>query len=164
MKTAYRALAYLLAGLVLVQAAAIAYAIAALGYWVSEDGGVVDKSLMESDNPEFGGLTGFMVHGMNGMMVIPLVTIALLVVSFFVKQNGATKRAAVIFGLVVVQIALGIASHSLPHTIMIHALNAFLIFSVAAVTGHRTVTRSAVPAVPQQHTRDAAPTAPTATV
>ena len=138
MKTAYRALSYLLAGLVLVQAAAIAYAIAALGYWVSEDGGVVDKALMESDDPEFGGLTGFMVHGMNGMMVIPLVTIALLVVSFFVKRAGATKWAAILFGLVVVQIVLGIASHSIPYAIMLHALNAFAIFTVAALAGHRS--------------------------
>ena len=134
MRTAYRALNYLLAGLVLVQAAAIAYAIAALGYWVAEDGGVLDKSLMESDNPEFSGLGGFMVHGMNGMMVIPLVVLVLLVVSFFVKQAGATKRALALLGLVVVQIALGIASHSLPYAIMLHAVNAFLIFALAAVT------------------------------
>jgi hypothetical protein len=89
---------------------------------VSEGGGVVDKALMEADDPEFGGLGGFLAHGTNGMMVIPFVTLALLVVSFFVKRAGATRKAAIIPVLVVVQVALGIASHALPYAIVLHAL------------------------------------------
>jgi heme A synthase len=152
MRTAYRALAYLLAGLVLVQAAAIAYAITALGYWVAEDGGVLDKALMESDDADFGGITGFMVHGINGMMVIPLITLVLLVVSFFVKRAGATRQAAILLGLVVVQVALGIASHSLPYAIVLHALNAFAIFAVAALAGLRAGAPGAAEPAAAPHT------------
>ena len=137
MRSAYRVLAYLLAGLVLVQAAAIAYAIAGLGYWVSEDGGVLDKALMDSDDAEFQGLGGFMIHGMNGMMLIPLVVLLLLIVSFFAKIPGGTKTAAILLGLVVVQVVLGIASHGLPYAIILHALNAFLIFVIAGMTAQK---------------------------
>ena len=137
MRSTYRVLAYLLAALVLVQAAAIAYAIAGLGYWVNEDGGVVDKALMDSDDAEFQGLGGFIVHGMNGMMLIPLVTLVMLVVSFFTKLPGATRNALILLGLVVVQVVLGIASHGLPYAIILHALNAFAIFTFAAMIGVR---------------------------
>lgn len=152
MRTAYRGLNYLIAGLVLVQAAAIAYALAGLGYWVMEDGGVLDKALIEGDDAEFQGVGGFMVHGMNGMMVIPLVVLATLIVSLFTKIPGATKKAAILLGLVVVQVVLGILSHSIPYAIMLHALNAFLIFSLAAVTAHRMRAggSAAAPAMPVQ--------------
>ena len=134
----YRVLAYLLAALVLVQAMAIAYALAGLGYWVEEDGGVLDKALIDSDDADFGGVGGFMIHGMNGMMVIPLVVLVFLVISLFTKLPGATKRAALLFGLVALQVFLGIFSHEVPFAIVFHALNAFAIFSMAALTGYRT--------------------------
>lgn len=140
----YRVLAYLLAALVLVQAMAIAYAIAGLGYWVEEDGGVLNKALIDSDDADFRGVGGFMIHGMNGMMVIPLVVLVLLIVSLFTKLPGATKRAALLLGLVVLQVVLGITSHSIPFAVVFHALNAFAIFSMAALTGYRTAGNGAL--------------------
>lgn len=137
MRNAYRVLAFVLAGLVLVQAMAIAYAIAGLGYWISEEGGVLNKAAMDSESLEFDGIGGFMTHGINGMMVIPAVTLLLLITSFFAKLPGAVKRAAILLGLVVLQVVLGIMSHSIPYAIMLHALNAFAIFSMAALAGWR---------------------------
>lgn len=137
MRNVYRVLAFVLAGLVLVQAMAIAYALAGLGYWISEEGGVLNKAAMDSESLDFNGLGGFIVHGMNGMMVIPVVTLLLLIVSFFAKVPGGTKRAAILLGLVILQVALGILSHSIPYAIMLHALNAFAIFSMAALAGWR---------------------------
>jgi hypothetical protein len=137
MRTAYRMLAYLLAAEVLIQAMAIAYALAGMGHWVDQDGGVVDKALFDSDNPDFPGVGGFMTHGMNGMMIIPLLVLILLIVSLFTKLPGATKRAGILVGLVVLQVFLGIFSHEVPYAIMLHALNAFAIFSVAALTANR---------------------------
>ena len=134
----YRVLAYLLAAEVLVQAMAIAYALAGLGYWVEEDGGVLNKQVIDSDNADFGGVAGFMIHGINGTMIVPLLVLVLLIVSFFTKLPGATKRAALLLGLVVLQVVLGIMSHSIPFAIVFHALNAFAIFSMAALTGYRT--------------------------
>jgi heme A synthase len=78
-----------------------------------------------------------MAHGLNGTMIIPIVVLLLLVVSLFTKLPGATKRAGILVGLVVLQVFLGIFSHELPYAIMLHALNAFLIFSVAALTANR---------------------------
>ena len=140
MKTAYRALAYLLAGLVLVQAAAIAYAIAGLGYWVSEDGGVLDKALMESDDPEFSGLTGFMVHGMNGMMVIPLLSLVLLIVSFFAKIPGGVKWAGFVLLAVVAQIALAFGAFAAAPVLgWLHGMNALVIVGLAINAARRAM-------------------------
>ena len=140
MRSVYRVLAFILAAEVTVQAMAIAYALAGLGNWISEDGGVLNKAALDSDSLDFAGVGGFMTHGINGMMVIPLLTLLLLIVSFFAKVPGGTKRAAIILGLVVLQVVLGITSHSIPYAIMLHALNAFAIFSMAAMAGWRART------------------------
>ena len=137
MRSAFRGLNYLIAVLVLVQAAAIAYALAGMGHWVYEDGGVVNKALIDSDDASFPGVGGFATHGINGTMVIPVVVLITLIVSFFAKIPGGTKHAAILLGLVVVQVFLGILSHGIPYAIMLHAINAFAIFSMAAVYAHR---------------------------
>ncbi|MBK5308200.1 MAG: hypothetical protein JJD92_16055 [Frankiaceae bacterium] len=137
MRTAFRVLMYLLAAEVLVQGMAIAYALAGMGHWVDQDGGVVDKALFDSDNPDFPGVGGFMAHGMNGTMIIPILVLLLLIVSFFAKVPGGTKTAGILVGLVVLQVFLGIFAHEVPYVIMLHVLNAFAIFSVAALTAHR---------------------------
>ena len=136
MRTALRALFFLLAAEVIVQGMAIAFAIAGLGKWV-DDGHSATKALFEDDNADFGGKTGFMIHGINGMMAIPVLVLVLLIISFFAKVPGATKRAGILFGLVVVQVVLGIASHGAPILIVLHVLNAFAIFSMAALTAWR---------------------------
>lgn len=145
MRKTYRVLGYLIAAEVVVQAMAIAYALAGLGYWVAEDGGVLDKQVMESDSVSFAGIGGFMTHGINGMMVIPVLALLFLVVSFFAKLPGASKRAGAVVGLVVLQVALGITTHSLPVAAPVHALNAFLILVVAFTSAHRA--RADAPAV-----------------
>ena len=137
MRTTFRVLLGLLAAEVLVQGMAIAFAIAGFGYWIEEDGGVANKALFDNDNADFGGKTGFIIHGMNGMMIIPLLILLLLIVSFFAKTAGATRTALILLGLVVVQVVLGIASHSVPGLITLHVLNAFAIFSFAAMSAVR---------------------------
>ena len=136
MKKVYRVLAYVLAAEVIVQAMAVAYGIAGVGKYV-EDGHPLTKAVMDADNPDFQGVGGFMIHGMNGMMIIPLLTIAFLVVSFFTKTAGASKRAGILFGLIALQITLGLSSHSVPALAPLHVLNGFGIFTLAALTGYR---------------------------
>lgn len=137
MRKTYRVLGYLIAAEVVVQAMAIAYALAGLGYWVAEDGGVLNKQVLDSRSAEFAGVGGFMVHGMNGMMIIPLLALSFLVVSFFTKLPGASKRAAAVVGLVVLQVFLGILTHSLPFSAALHALNAFVLLVVAFTSARR---------------------------
>jgi hypothetical protein len=134
MRNVYRVLAILVAVEVVIQAMAIAYAIAGLGKWVEDDGGVLNKQVLDSDSPDFQGVGGFATHGINGTMIIPLIVILLLIVSFFAKVPGGVRFAAIIFGLVALQVFLGIFSHEIPFVIVLHVLNAFLILgaSIAA--------------------------------
>ncbi len=139
MKKAFTALAYLLSVEVVVQAMAIAYALFGLGKWIEDDGGVLNKQVLDADNgPEFSGVGGFAIHGINGTMVIPLLVLLLLVVSFFAKIPNGTRSAAVLVGLVVVQVALGLAGHGVPYLGPLHALNAFAILVMAWRAAHLT--------------------------
>lgn len=136
MQSVYRVLAYVIAGLVVLQAGMIAFALAGLGIWVDKDGGVLDKAAMESDL-EFTGVLGFAVHGMNGMMLIPLVALVLLIVSFFAKVPGGAKWAGFILLTVVVQVTLGLFGHENAIFGMLHGFNALLLFSLAVMAGMR---------------------------
>jgi hypothetical protein len=130
MRGAYKILANLIALLVVVQAAALAWAIAGLGIWVDE-GGTFDKSVMESDDMPFDEIVGMMVHGMNGMMLIPLVALILLVVSFFAKVPKGIPVAAGLFVLIILQVALGIFGHEIAVSGLLHGVNALIIFAGA---------------------------------
>lgn len=135
MRSVYRVLAFLIALEVLVQGMAIAYALAAMGHWVDKGGGTVDKALFDNDNADFPGIGGFATHGINGTMIIPILVLLFLIVSFFAKVPGGVRRALVIFGLIVLQVFLGIFSHDVPWLITLHVLNAFGIFMVALMAG-----------------------------
>jgi hypothetical protein len=135
MRNVYRVLAYLLAVEVVVQAMAIAYAIAGLGKWVEDDGGVLNKQVLDSDSPDFQGVGGFATHGINGTLVIPIIIILLLIVSFFAKVPNGVRTAAILFGLVALQVFLGIFSHSIPFVIVLHVLNAFAILGMSLYAG-----------------------------
>lgn len=136
MKTAYKVLAYLVALEVMVQASMIAFAVAGLGIWV-DGGGVLDKAAFESDDTTFTGILGFMVHGINGMMVIPALALILLIVSFFAKVPNGVRNAAIILVLVILQVTLGIFGHETPYAGMFHGLNALVLFTMALYTGRQ---------------------------
>ena len=71
MRMVYTVLAFAVAGLVVVQAAAIAFAVFGLSAWI-EQGGTLDAAAMQNE-VTFPGVVGFMIHGMFGSMVIPAV-------------------------------------------------------------------------------------------
>jgi hypothetical protein len=133
MRKTYQILATIIPILVLVQAATVAFGISKIFTWVSE-GGVLDKAALEADDADFGGaLPALIAHGMNGMILIPLVALLLLIVSFWAKVPRGTLLAAVILGLIVVQIFLG--SAHMPVTALVHGINALLIFAAAFAAG-----------------------------
>ncbi|RYV49671.1 hypothetical protein [Pengzhenrongella frigida] len=136
MRTVYKVLAYVVAAEVVIQAMAMVFAVAGLGKWV-EDGGVLDQSVMESEDSVFPEVVGFVIHGMNGMMVIPAVALILLVVSFFAKFPGAVKWAGLVLLLVALQITLGLLGHEIPALGALHGLNALLLFSAAVYSARR---------------------------
>jgi len=130
MRSAYRILSYVLAAEIVIQAAAMVYAVAGLGKWV-DGGGVLDKAAFESDDLSFTGVGGFIVHGINGMMIIPLLALILLIVSFFTKLPKAVVTAVGLLVLVVLQVVLGIVGHEIPASGALHGINALLIFAGA---------------------------------
>ena len=134
MRKTYQIFAFLIATEVVVQAAAIAYAIAGVGKYI-EDGHQITKKMLDDESAHFQGVGGFAVHGINGMMLIPLITLLFLAFSFFAKLPGASKRAGLITFLVAVQISLGLSSGDVVVLAPLHAINGFVIFSLAVMTG-----------------------------
>lgn len=136
MRKLYSGLAWTVSGAVVIQAAAIAFAFGGMLNLVAE-GGVVDKALLESFQAAGVGEAGFMVHAVVGGVVIPLVAVALLVVSFFVRVRGAKLWAAITLGLVVLQVTLGFSITGSPYLGIIHGANALAIVVAGAVAALR---------------------------
>jgi heme A synthase len=134
--TVYRILAYVVAAGVMVQAMVMVFAVDGLGKWV-DGGGVLDKAAAAGQQLPFPEAVGFSIHGMNGMLVIPLIALLLVVFSFFAKIPGGVKWAGLVLLLVVVQIALGLGGHAIPAVGALHGLNALLLFSAAVYTARR---------------------------
>ena len=139
MKQVYRVLALVVAALVAVQAAAVAYGFFALGKYI-EAGNTVDQSTQT-----FPGDIGLMVHGIGGTIAIPAVALILLIISFFAKIPGGVKWALIVFLTMIVQVALGLFAHDVPLLGILHGIVALVLFGVAvsAAMRVRTATRAA---------------------
>ncbi|MEU6424347.1 hypothetical protein ABZ860_00505 [Microbispora sp. NPDC046973] len=151
MKLVYKVLASLVAAEVAVQAMMVVLGDAGLFKYV-EQGGVVDKASAESGGMEFPEFFAFVVHGINGMMVIPVIALLLLISSFFAKVPGAVKGAALVVLLVAVQVSLGLLGHEIPALGALHGLNALLLFSAAVHAALRGRGAAAI-ATAQPHAR-----------
>ena len=137
MRSAYRVLAYLIAIDVVVQAAAMAFAVAGLALWV-DGGGVFDKAAF--DNPEdldFAGVIGFPIHGLNGMLVIPALALILLIVSFFARVPKGVLWAGLVVLAVIAQVMLGLLGHEEAIFGLLHGANAMILFWLAWTAGRR---------------------------
>ena len=127
MRMVYKVLAFAIAGLVVVQAAAVAFAMFGLFAYI-EGGGTIDAANSGPEsNIEFPGVVGFMIHGMFGTMVIPLVAMLLLISSFFAKTPGAVKWAVIVFVTTAVQVGLGLFAHGIPHLGILHGIVALVL-------------------------------------
>ena len=143
MRQVFRVLAYVVAAGVVVQAAVMVYAIAGLGLFVDE-GGVLDQAAMDQSaagQSLFPEEVGLMLHGMNGMLVLPAVALLTFVASFFAGVRGAWRWGLAILLLVALQVTLGLAGHSVPFLGALHGVNALLLFAVAMYTGWRVAAR-----------------------
>jgi hypothetical protein len=141
MTMAYRILAYLIATEVVIQAAVMTLASFGFSKWI-DDGGVADLASFESGNLSFFGYAGYELHGTNGALYIPILSVAFLVLSLFAKSiQGGLTWAAIVFGLVALQVFLGFASHTYVGLGPLHGVNAFALFICALhaarrVSGH----------------------------
>lgn len=144
MRKAYRILADIIAVAVVVQAMAMVWAIAGLFHWIDSGGGTLSSSVLDSwedDPPDFNGSVGFMIHGILGGMVLPVIALAFLILAFFAKVPGGVKWAAIVFASVIIQMFLGYAGFDAPVVGLFHGLNAFILFSTAILAA-----RTAAPA------------------
>jgi hypothetical protein len=127
-KSAYRGIAYLIALGVVAQAAFIALA------WFSVINDMESGAVFTKDSDWN---AGHMLHMMVGMLAIPVLSLLLVLTSFLTKVKGASKLAGMVFGAVVLQVALGIFAFSLPAVGALHGINAFALLAVAILAGRR---------------------------
>jgi hypothetical protein len=150
---AYRFLAFMIAVLVVVQAGAIAWAFFGMTDWITDEGGVVNKELLECEDcdQQFTAEWGFAIHMFfNGLMLIPLTSLVLLIVSFFAKVPKGVTLAAVIFGLVVLQVlVLPALSREVGSGFgALHGVNALVLMGVAIMAGQRASRAIGTPVEP----------------
>jgi heme A synthase len=148
MRKAYLVVAWLIAGLVAVQAAMVAFFGSGESKYI-DGGGVIDRATVESAQSSgqlpFPEVVGALIHGMVGGMVIPVVALLLLGVSFGTKVPGARKWAGMVLGLVAVQVTLGYSQGGIPMLGLLHGTNALLLFA-ASLHAARLASRAAVAA------------------
>ena len=136
MRAAYRYLGIGIAAFVVFQAAVLAFGVFELGKQV-DDNGSITKETAENH------ITGLNLHGI-GAMILSVLVIAMLIVSFFVKVEGAVKWAGIVFGLTLLQWVLAILAFSVPAIGLLHGINAFAIAATAGIAA-RVVGRVDVP-------------------
>jgi heme A synthase len=139
MRTVYRVLAYAIAALVAVQSAAIGYAVFAQLNWI-ETGGTLDKSAFDTGAP---GTAAMIFHALDGYVVL-LLSLALLVISFFAKIPHGVRWAVIVLVCTIVQIALGALSHMLAAIGAVHGAVALVLFGVAVTAAMRAHKPAAV--------------------
>jgi hypothetical protein len=158
-KQTYRVVSGLIALGVLVQAAAIAF-----GWFDAlhevDNGAVLDEN--------FEGNAGHMIHGLNGMYVLPVLGLVLLIVSFFAATTvpQARKWGGIVFGLIVLQVVLAFVAFGAPIVGALHGINALAILGSAVraslLTRETAVARTSVGGafdVPRQSTGSSVPEA-----
>ena len=134
MKQTYRVVAGLIALGVLVQAASVAFG----WFQVISD---VESGAVFDENAEFN--LGHLVHLYGGLYAIPVLGLVLLIVSFLAAKTvpSARKWGGIVFGLVVLQVALAIFAFALAPAIgALHGLNA--LFLLGASLRAMSLTRS----------------------
>jgi hypothetical protein len=147
---AYRILALTIAVLVVVQAGAIAWGYFGVSNFVN-DGGVIDEEFLDctSDCESIGSAdAGFAIHMFfNGLILIPLTSLVLLIVSFFAKVPKGITLAATIFGLVVLQVlVLPALSREVGSGFgALHGINALVLMGIAIMAGERASAAAAAP-------------------
>lgn len=128
MKTVYRVLAFAIAAMVAIQAGAIGYAVFAQLNWIGE-GGTLDEAALNSGAP---GVGAMIAHALGGGVVL-LLSLALLIVSFFAKIPQGVRWALIVLVTTIVQIAIGVLSRMVAEIGAVHGAFALVLFGVAVM-------------------------------
>ena len=125
MRTAYKILGHTIAGLVAIQAAAIALWVFGMLKWV-DDGHSLTQQVSDDRLEGVTGSVGIAIHSF-GAMIVALLAIILLIISFFAKIPGGVKWASFVFLAVLAQWVIAILSFEVPGLGFLHGLNALVI-------------------------------------
>jgi hypothetical protein len=128
MKTVYRVLAFAIAGMVAIQAGAIGYAVFEQLHWI-ETGGTLDAAAFETGAP---GVGAMIAHALGGGVVL-LLSLALLIVSFFAKIPHGVRWALIVLVCTIVQIAVGVLSRMVAEIGAVHGAFALVLFGAAVM-------------------------------
>jgi hypothetical protein len=126
-RATYRVLGFLVAALVVVQAASIAVGLFLIVHGAHHGRAYSDAS---GDN------AGQAAHSI-GAIALSLVALLMLVVSFFARVERGVAMAGAVVGLVVLQWILAMVSFGVPVVGALHAINAFAIAGVASAAAAR---------------------------
>jgi hypothetical protein len=143
MRKAYRYLALSMPVLVVVQLMAVAVAL--FGLVSYNDDHALPKKLDDS-SVSFTGDWGFTVHSVVGMMVMPLLAVALLVVAFLARVDGGVRWAAIILADLVLQVVLALVSFDVPLIGLLHGLNAMVVAAAGSLAARAAAEPAATPA------------------
>lgn len=135
MRSAYRGIAHAISACVVLQATWIA-----LAWFIVLKDTSDGKAFSEGDEN-----VAHALHSFFGMAVLPLLAVALLVVSVLAKIPGASRWAGFVLLAVVVEIGLAVAAESLPAIGALHGIGAFVVLGVAELSA-RAVGTGAAPA------------------
>jgi hypothetical protein len=80
---------------------------------------------------------GLLLHGLNGVILIPSLALLLLLSSFFAKVPRGVVFAVAVLGLIAVQATLGFGGHASPLLGALHGINPLVLFSTAMWAGLR---------------------------
>jgi hypothetical protein len=131
MRTAYTSIAHLISLFIVVQAATVAWGIFTMFNAVGDGNTLPDEFPL-----------GAMLHGTFGMYVLPVLALALVVVSLLARSG--VKWALLVLAAVVVQVLIAFVSFGVPVLGILHGMLPFGILALAEI-GARSVSRSAVP-------------------
>jgi hypothetical protein len=152
MRLTYLTLARIIATLVVIQAMTMVFAVAGFFHWI-DDGNTADSSVFkawEDNPPDFTGSLGFLIHGVSGMNLIPLMALLLLIVSFFAKVPRGVLFAVVVVVSTALQVFVGITAHEAPIVGLVHGFNAFILFGSALAAAQAAKNAGVAQAVPAQ--------------
>ncbi|HET6293115.1 MAG TPA: hypothetical protein VFG33_07060 [Kribbella sp.] len=135
MRTAYRAIASLIALAVVLQIASIALA----GFTIAKDAD--DGASIGADYSNF----GQSYHSIAGT-AIGLLALIFLIVAFLTDVPGGRMLAAIVLGLVVVQFLLAVVSFGTPALGVLHGINGLAIAGIAGAASRRAIQPAAQPA------------------
>ncbi|MCU1408705.1 MAG: hypothetical protein JWM23_785 [Microbacteriaceae bacterium] len=141
MRRTYQIICHIIAALVVVQAAVIAWGVFTLGQYL-------DRGTSVTEDTE---VLGFDVHAVIGQYVIPVLAVVLLVIAL-IMRDGITWAGWLILA-VVVQVALAYASFGIAWVGIVHGIVAFAVAGLAE-TAARSLSRSG-PAVVAEETEPA---------